>query len=355
MDNFWKPISMIRLNTNSTCNLRCKHCYYIKEVWMNWEIMEFKDAKIILRKLKWYFKDDFKLILMGWWEFFLYPYFYEIIDFLYNEKIDYGIVTNWTLINEEKLIYLKTKNVSDITFSLEWNKEYNDKIRWKWVYDIVVKNIILTKSFWIRSNLDMSLNKDNFKYLLWMMQLCKDLWINMTYSRNLDFNNNSKNIVERVELDKNHYKVLIKIIESQANPNILNFRQENFLNFYFNILKKWNTQIQKIIKEKIKFFNDIKNWIDTKLSNRILYILPNWNTYTSWNLAIDEFKLWNLIKEDTQKVLDLKKMLKIYDPEKLKWKCFLCKYKYLCLWDRWASYWISKDIFAEDPSCPFFD
>lgn len=173
-------IDEVRFNLTSQCNLRCKYCY-----------VNFKNDKLdlsVAKNIIDYFvlrEWENKTISFFWWEPLLeFELLKEIVYYskekflAKNKKINFKIATNFLLINEEKMSFLKENNF-EIHISFNWKKEVNDYMRDnstllllkkldKFISEDMKKNIVILFAF---SNLELNKLYENLEFIL-------DLWFN---------------------------------------------------------------------------------------------------------------------------------------------------------------------------------
>lgn len=150
------PIA-IELQINTTCNLRCKHCFQ-KEYGKLIHINKIKRILKILDKEK-----VFEITLVGG-EPFLHPKILEIIKLCDKYNFATNIVTNALLLNESLIKKLtKFKNLAFLV-SLEGVKEINDRIRGNGVFKKVDKAIKLLKRNKIYLEISSTINAENINY-----------------------------------------------------------------------------------------------------------------------------------------------------------------------------------------------
>lgn len=317
----------LRLNTNSTCNLNCKHCYYKEKVGFDWKVMNINNTYNIINQAQNIWKNNLNIVIMWWWEPFLYRHIFELLDFLSIKKIPTSITTNALLLDNILINKLKKYNVL-LNISLEWNKEYNDYIRWNWTFNTVVKNI----NNLIKNSIDYSINftltKNNIISIPFLIKLFSPTAKYITFSRYIPYFED-KSIIP---LNKEDYLVIEKILDKYKN-NKLRYRQESFLSLKNNWKNNYTFNV-----------SDLKS----------LYILPDLSIYPAWNLI--DYKLGNLKDNTLIEILNNWKLEDLYNPEKLNWTyCNTCTYKYNCSWDRWVAYFYSKNFWWDDIQCPYYD
>ena len=122
--NLLENIDTIILSITDECNLRCKYCFVQKQP----HYIKLDTCKQIIDLLEKNHKEQYSIDFFGGEPMLLYD---EIIvpTILYTEEkninIKFNITTNGTLLNEEKLIFLKDHNVS-LLLSMDGDKETQD-------------------------------------------------------------------------------------------------------------------------------------------------------------------------------------------------------------------------------------
>ncbi|MCX8015927.1 MAG: radical SAM protein [Patescibacteria group bacterium] len=149
----------VELQINTTCNLRCKHCFQSNYS----RIMPFSRIKNILSLL--YKNNIFEINLVGG-EPFLHPNIFEIIEMCckkYNFAVN--VITNGTLLTS-KIINLLSKHRDKIALliSLEGVKDTNDLIRGRGTFKKVERTIKKLKKKRIYFEFSFTLNALNIKY-----------------------------------------------------------------------------------------------------------------------------------------------------------------------------------------------
>lgn len=116
-------IGHIWLNVTDACNLRCRYCFVEQHPhYMSWEVA--KDSIDLLSKCK----DHKHIQFFGGeptllWDSIIVP----SIEYVHKNNMDigFGMTTNFILLDEYKLKYLKDNKVS-LLFSIDGNKETQD-------------------------------------------------------------------------------------------------------------------------------------------------------------------------------------------------------------------------------------
>ncbi len=161
----FKP-KIIHIDLTGKCNFRCLHCR--GRVDENNHISKEKVIDI-LTQINTNWGDEVEWIELGGGEPLLYPYLYEIIEFIKkNTKMKIILVSNAYFCNLEKLKKLKEIGLDRIQFSLDsYKKETHNYIRQnKLSYDKVVEAsqncVLLNIPFVLRLTI-MNINKDDIE------------------------------------------------------------------------------------------------------------------------------------------------------------------------------------------------
>ncbi|MBP7653758.1 radical SAM protein [Candidatus Dependentiae bacterium] len=130
----------VNLVINSSCNLNCSYCFgkYAHRPPRNITFDDFKELTDLL------IKKGIKYILIQGGEPLLHPELGKMIKYLYDKKIITALVTNGSL--PEKIRKIPELDLMDnICFSLDGNREGNDRVRGKGSFDKVLESIAEVK------------------------------------------------------------------------------------------------------------------------------------------------------------------------------------------------------------------
>ncbi len=167
----------VELQTNTTCNLRCKHCCQADYK----DIMPLKKIRAIFGILN--KAMVFEMILVGG-EIFLHPDVKKIVD-LSCKKYQFStlIVTNGTLFNKSLINYFsKFKDNLAFLVSLEGMDETNDFIRGKGVFAKVDKNLRILKKAGFHIEISATINNFNINYYQDLIDYCQSLKIPLNFN-----------------------------------------------------------------------------------------------------------------------------------------------------------------------------
>ncbi len=130
---FW-----VVLTITSKCNIFCNYCfndydYPLKDRNLR-KGLSWKDYKKIIDIL---YESWTRDIILTWWEPFIAPYFWELLDYLKEKNIFTRVNTNWTLLSDETLKRLNDNYVVNLMVSIhEFNQKDYFKVNEVWAINI---------------------------------------------------------------------------------------------------------------------------------------------------------------------------------------------------------------------------
>lgn len=225
-ENKKSKYNVINIHCTDKCNFSCKHCFVKKE---NNE-MDLQKAKICIDKIHDYFVEENikngRINLAGG-EPLLYPYIFDLIDYINKKNIIVSIITNAFSINKELIDKFKNK-VDIIGISVDaLDKDTNRKIGRCNKNEVVIPD----ENFYIEKCL--LIKKANIK-----------LKVNICVSK-LNINIDFSNFLENVNPDR--LKIIQMICEEDINDNEylekLLVEDKEFKNFAYKY-KKYDPVIE---------------------------------------------------------------------------------------------------------------
>lgn len=159
------PLS-VDMNITDRCNFRCKHCRGVIEDYKPKAEVDFAIMKNMLDDIG---ETHIPYLTLGGGEPLLrFDFVLQTIEYAKKHGIKVGIVTNGSLLNEEKLIELSKAGLHRIAFSLDGsNKEIHDEVRMKGSFDQIMSNLTLCQS--LKNNFRVHINtvvmRQNFRQL----------------------------------------------------------------------------------------------------------------------------------------------------------------------------------------------
>ena len=259
-----KWINEIRFNLTEQCNLRCNYCY-----------LDFSNKTLDLLKAKniidFLFLQDGneKIISFFWGEPLLeFGKLKELVLYSNNlsrkfwKKISYKIATNWLLLNNLILDFLKENNF-EIHLSLNWIKQINDFTRdnstdkllskinlLKWYKNIVILLVIFPKYI---NKLEESLE---FILKLWFKKISFEIYLWEKYSWNREKYLLLDNIL--INLKNKWFFDKLEVINTKANNRYLDISADWLVND--NSLEFFNKNIDFSPKKELdKILNKLKS------------------------------------------------------------------------------------------------
>lgn len=142
------------------CNMNCKHCYIPQHENMGLSTQKVKSLVNELQEM-----GMLNLVLTGG-EIFLREDIFELIEYIRHKHISLTLLTNASLLNEDKIQRLSKYSIHSIGVSLySLNVDiYNDITQTKEHFNKVLENLMLLKKYRIRVRINMPLMKLNYLY-----------------------------------------------------------------------------------------------------------------------------------------------------------------------------------------------
>lgn len=166
--------SKVYIEITRRCNLNCKNCY-------NRSSRE--DSEIPFDKIKSLIdlfaqKGVFEFRITGG-EPTSHPKLFEVIKYAHQAGLVVSLSTN-CIFSPAIVQKIKDSGVKTIITSLDGDKKYNDSIRGKGTYDVILRNLAdlrMDKSLLLKVN--MTLDKKNYKMLETVSKVCAEIGVNV--------------------------------------------------------------------------------------------------------------------------------------------------------------------------------
>ena len=296
-----KRNNVLDIYITDVCNLNCEYCYVeVKKVEKDGiNTVEFIEKVPLLNY------DNIRFL---WWEPLIkFKEIKEIITSVKNKnkEIKFSIITNWILLNEEKLNFLKLNSVS-IAISLHDDvlKKFKDEnflktlllfkdIIWFILLIKYNKEKLATKIFTLLSNMWFThfsispITSDEWTYLHNLEDEIKS--ITNYIKNNTHINISESNWLYLKNLNNDKFCTREQVDRKWINRLCNRFNSDDFLSQEININKIKN------------LFNDVNNC--SKCEDRWFCVCPFW-----W--YIDNF--WNKIEINKSKIKNFHKLNKIF-------------------------------------------
>ncbi|MBC7195515.1 MAG: SPASM domain-containing protein, partial [Caldisericia bacterium] len=331
----------ITLQLTNRCNLKCKYCYYSKNLIIKYEDMTFE---IIKKTINLFVEPnenkEINITFFGGEPLLKYNLIKETIEYIEkyikNKKIHYFISTNGTLFNNEIYKYLSEKNVS-IQISIDGIKEKHDRMRLFpsniGSYDIIFNNISKIKninksSVNLKARVTLFKNNTNIKEIF--DHLC-DIGFKKISFAPVTYDD------ESIKLSKDEWKEIIKSYKRIIND-------ENYKK-YLNLF----------IRQLLAIHNHILSIFPCGAGKNLIAISPNGDIYPCHRfINIKEFIISNVYDGiDNEKRNEFLKLGYIEN----KVNCKNCWIKYLCAGGcYYDAYFYNKKINSSPPDeiCYFY-
>ncbi|MBS4535686.1 PqqD family peptide modification chaperone [Clostridium sp. D2Q-14] len=156
-----KPYKVF-LELTYNCNLKCEHCYLGKETYMSPEFMDYETALRVIDELV---ENELVELVITGGEALLHPQLFEILEYACENELIVTLLTNGTIISDEKIESLKKLNLYDIRISIYGMEEFHDSfVKMKGAFKKSVKALKeLRKNFKIGTAVCI-LSKDNYEH-----------------------------------------------------------------------------------------------------------------------------------------------------------------------------------------------
>lgn len=158
------------------CNLRCNHCYQD-----NYTVFESRDS---LEKTL----DQFSALLKEYrfkghinvtgGEPLVHPELFWLLKEARSRGITTAVLTNGTLIDENKSRRLSVSSVDYVQVSLDGTRKTHDKIRGEGSFDKAVRGIRNLTARGIFTTVSFTAQRENYKELAKLARYCKNLGVN---------------------------------------------------------------------------------------------------------------------------------------------------------------------------------
>lgn len=227
----------------SACNLACKYCFienctFNNKVEMN---MKKETALNAIRKYTEYLKreeiEDASVIFYGGEPIVNWDVIVEVIEYAkaINSSIKFSMVTNATLLSEEKIKYL-AENKVEVGISIDGPKSLNDQNRIyrsssKSVYDEVIKKFPKLKINNCKFGLSITISKDFLKQQDKVLEWLKELNVRSVFYNLYHYTHYE---IGWKEYYKEASNFLIKSYEYLTNKNIYDGRLIRKIDSFFN-------------------------------------------------------------------------------------------------------------------------
>ncbi len=320
---FWTVLAI-----TSKCNLFCNYCFndydYPLETRNKRKWLTLKQYKQIIDELYNAWTRD---IIITWWEPFVYPYLWDILDYLKEKNIFIRINTNWSLLSDRILKKLNNNYSLDLMVSMhEFNNKDYYELNKKWASSIYS---IKTLKKWE--------NKFNEKTIfLKNIKNYKNLNLNfltiLTAKNILHLENIYKYVLNNFEIKNWDF---FRLYSTKKQKWISKSMITLAIAKIYKLNKKYNTNFKIVdsvpfcVTKNIKIAREVIDWELSPNHNIKTIITTDWNVQI---MSAFDTNLWSIFKYGIKKIWQWKYVQDMLNNWFLPEKCNNCKYKDECRW-----------------------
>ncbi|EKQ56733.1 MULTISPECIES: radical SAM protein [unclassified Clostridium] len=219
---------LLQWHITNKCNKRCKHCYqedYYGTEFSLEELISFgKQYLELLYEFNKVNNQNLKgQINITGGEPFIRKDIWGLLDFFKenNKYIEFGVLTNGSLLNEDVVSRLKFYNPKMVQVSLDGSKKTHDNIRGKNSYTEVINSLKMLKKYKLKTVVSFTANNRNykeFKDVVKVAQKCKvhkvwtDRMVSIGFGNNKDIRTLDKEqVIEYVNIIRNEQTKILNM------------------------------------------------------------------------------------------------------------------------------------------------
>ena len=325
----------VALDVTNACNLRCKHCYTSSGFPLENEL-SFDEIKNLLTEL--YDLGVFELELTGG-EPFMRPDFIKILRIANSMDFLIEIVTNGTLLDEEKVRVLQDLSIRIIQIPIEGLKVAHEFMRGKGTFDLALKAVKMLKDAGLNVQVRMTATKKSLADVEALAELLASL-----------------------EVDKFLITEFIPVGRGLGMTELMLGveEKEGFQKILTGIRKKYEPKLT-IRGDAYGYFEGIDELEDFGKSERSVLcgaLRGDWCEIMSNGVVtpcdLIQFYAGNVRLQKISEIWNNSPVFKVFrdfDPKKLKGACDNCHYKVICGGCRALAFLFYGDFYEEDPMC----
>ena len=336
-----KPqLSTLYFYLTSYCNLRCFHCWIAPEYLDKVHAPEEASFDLLKSIIDQAMPLGLKHIKITGGEPFLSVNFLDLIDYASSKDLQFSIETNGSLIDEEKVKFLKEKGAKFIAVSLDGPDETaHEKVRGvKGCFKKTIEGIRCLKKYGLNVQVIMSVYKGNIDHIENTINLAESLGVN-------SFKINCISCVERGR----------SLVDKGINLAVSDYIALN-RKIYTEIQLRRKIKIILDIPPAFKSLKDIRKRMARCNIKNILGVLSDGRiSICGIGENVDSLILGNLKKESLESIWKGNEILKRIRedlPHGLKGVCGNCIFKAYCLGKcRAEAYYNTNDLFGPFSFC----
>lgn len=223
-------INVLHLGLSYKCNMRCKHCFVNRKK----DVLEEKDYYHIIDSL---FEQGLFVLYYTFGEPLMSEYFEKVSSYAKRKGLVQILMTNGSLINEEKIKIIKENKISKVCVSIDHiePQKHDDNRNYCGSFDKAVNALQLLKSNGIKTEMSVTVTDNNVECLDEIYALGQSLHVD--YISFLRERKDGKNI--RLQYESKYFDFFKRRIMRKEQINVL-FHDSNLLPIIRELYNKKN-------------------------------------------------------------------------------------------------------------------
>jgi len=205
------------------CNWRCKFCYQSEHPAQDLSLAELITIldKYMNLIAKWKIPSGRARLMITGGEPFVRQDFFQFLEEVSKRQkkygFEWGLLSNGSFVDEEKIIKLKELGIKSYQVSMEGMKEKTDDLMGQGCFDKVVRAIKLLVAAEIPVAVSLTLTKKNVKEVFDLVRFCDKLGVNVLGTRRLIPWGRGKELEEYMLSPKELKDYYLKVVEINKN------------------------------------------------------------------------------------------------------------------------------------------
>ena len=336
--SFNAPLSFVHWDITSRCNLKCIHCRNELDTIGSNKELDTQEGFNLIDHLA----DNFNLKWLSFdgGEPLLREDLTELIKKAKSRNLFVYLLTNGTLLTEDRVKKLKEVGLDSIQISLDGLENNHDWIRGKGSYKRALEGIRNAKKYDIRVTVRITVNNINIRDATELLKIVKELGCPAYGIRRVIPCGNAIKNIHLMEPDKKEY------IDTIQQTILIGGNDIHIQIGADPVLIPKTHMLEELKKE----YGSDQVIAGCGAGITMCHISDGGDVFPCSTLPITAGNIRNKnlteIWENSEVFLKLRKGRSI-----LKGKCGNCNYKYICGGCRASAYYYKKDMLGEDPYC----
>lgn len=328
----------VTLDVTNACNLKCKHCCSNSGIPLENEL-DLEKIKNLFKEL--YDLGTVALELSGRGEPFVRSDFVKILEIANSMDFSIEILTNGTLLDQNKVHVLRDMSIRNIQIPIEGLRDAHEFIRGKGTFDLAITAAKMLKDAGLNVQVRMTVTKKSLNDIEALADLVAGLDVDtflitefIPVGRGFGYMNE---LMLNVEEKRKFQGIFTKIRERYKNKLLVRGGACGYLDGKEDEINKFGAFNRSILCGALR-----GDWCEI-LSNGVVTPCDLIQFYAG-NVRLQKMsEIW-----DNSPVF---KAFRIFDPEKLEGACGNCKYKVICGGCRALAFLFHGNFYEEDPTC----